>query len=70
MLSAWANDNNMVLGQVKVSEKSNEITAIPKLLEALSIKDTIVTMGCQIDIAEKIIKSTTLITLMIMSKRK
>lgn len=59
MVSAWANDNNMVLGQVKVSEKSNEITAIPKLLEVLSVKDTIVTidaMGCQTDIAEKIIK--------------
>ena len=59
MVSAWANDNNMVLGQVKVTEKSNEITAIPKLLEVLSIKDTIVTidaMGCQTDIAEKIIK--------------
>ena len=59
MVSAWANDNNMVLGQVKVSEKSNEITAIPKPLEVLSIKDTIVTidaMGCQTDIAEKIIK--------------
>lgn len=59
MVSAWANENNMVLGQVKVSEKSNEITAIPKLLEVLSIKDTIVTidaMGCQTDIAEKIIE--------------
>jgi predicted transposase YbfD/YdcC len=59
MVSAWANDNNMVLGQVKVSEKSNEITAIPKLLEVLSIKDTIVTidaMGCQTSIAKKIIK--------------
>jgi len=58
-LAAWANDNNMVLGQVKVSEKSNEITAIPRLLEVLSIKDTIVTidaMGCQTDIAKKIIK--------------
>jgi len=59
MVSAWANENNMVLGQVKVSEKSNEITAIPKLLEVLSIKDTVVTidaMGCQTDIAEEIIK--------------
>jgi len=59
MVSAWANDNELVLGQVKVSEKSNEITAIPKLLEVLSIKDTIVTidaMGCQTDIAEKIVK--------------
>ena len=54
----WANENNLVLGQVKVSEKSNEITAIPKLLEVLSLENTIVTidaMGCQTDIAEKII---------------
>jgi len=59
MVSAWANENNLVLGQVKVSEKSNEITAIPKLLEVLSLQDTIVTidaMGCQTDIACKIIK--------------
>jgi len=59
MVSAWANENNLVLGQVKVSEKSNEITAIPKLLEVLALKDTIVTidaMGCQTDIAKKIIK--------------
>lgn len=59
MVSAWANENNMVLGQVKVSEKSNEITAIPELLEVLSIKDTIVTidaMGTQTNIAEEIIK--------------
>lgn len=58
MVSAWANDNNLVLGQVKVNEKSNEITAIPKLLEVLSIKGAIVTidaMGCQTDIAAKII---------------
>lgn len=57
MVSAWSSANHMVLGQVKVNEKSNEITAIPELLEALSIKDTIVTidaMGCQRDIAEKI----------------
>lgn len=60
MVSAWANDNNLVLGQVKVSEKSNEITAIPKLLEALSIENTIVTidaMGCQTAIAKSIVKN-------------
>jgi hypothetical protein len=59
MLSAWTNDNNLVLGQVKVSEKSNEITAILKLLEVLSIKNTIVTidaMGCQTEIAAAIIE--------------
>ena len=59
MVSAWANKNHMVLGQVKVDEKSNEITAIPKLLEILSIKGCIVTidaMGCQTEIAKKIIE--------------
>jgi predicted transposase YbfD/YdcC len=58
MVSAWANTSNLVLGQTKVNEKSNEITAIPKLLEVLSIEGAIVTidaMGCQTDIAEKII---------------
>ena len=58
LVSAWASENNMVLGQVKTSEKSNEITAIPRLLEILSIEDTIITidaMGCQEDIAAKII---------------
>lgn len=58
MVSAFASVNNLVLGQVKTYEKSNEITAIPKLLELLSIKDTIVTidaMGCQTEIATAII---------------
>ena len=58
MVSAFASANNLVLGQVKTDEKSNEITAIPKLLELLSIKDTIVTidaMGCQTEIASAII---------------
>ena len=58
MVSAWASECNMVLGQVKTSEKSNEITAIPKLLEILAIADTIITidaMGCQQEIASKII---------------
>lgn len=59
MVSAWACDNNLVLAQIKVAEKSNEITAIPELLNVLSIDDTVVTidaMGCQSDIAEKIVK--------------
>ena len=59
MVSAWANDNNLVLGQVRVNDKSNEITAIPDLLEALFIEGNIITidaMGTQTDIAEKIIK--------------
>jgi len=58
MVSAWANENNLVLGQIRVNEKSNEITAIPVLLETLMIKDCIITidaMGTQTDIAEKII---------------
>lgn len=59
MVSAWATNNNLVLGQVKVSEKSNEITAIPKLLELIAIKGCTVTidaMGCQQEIARKIIE--------------
>ena len=58
MVSAWATANHLVLGQVKVDEKSNEITAIPQLLEALEVAGCIVTidaMGCQTEIAEKII---------------
>lgn len=59
MVSAWAYENRMVLGQIKTKEKSNEITAIPELLEALSLEGCIVTidaMGCQKAIAETIIK--------------
>ena len=59
MVSAWATNNNLVLGQVKVSEKSNEITDIPKLLELTTVKGCIVTidaMGCQQDIALKTIE--------------
>ena len=59
MVSAWASQNNMVLGQVKVETKSNEITAIPKLLELIAIKGCVVTidaMGCQKEIASKIIE--------------
>ncbi len=59
MVSAWASENQMVLGQVKVDAKSNEITAIPDLLEMLEIAGCIVTIdaiGCQTDIAEKIIE--------------
>ena len=59
IVSAWADKNEIVLGQIKVDEKSNEITAIPKLLDSLLIKDCIITidaMGCQKNIAKKIIK--------------
>jgi hypothetical protein len=50
MVSAWSSKNGLVLGQVKTEEKSNEITAIPKLLELLHVQGCIVTidaMGCQ-----------------------
>ena len=59
MVSAFAARQRLVLGQVKVSEKSNEIVAIPKLLDMLSIEGAIVTidaMGCQRDISKKIIE--------------
>jgi predicted transposase YbfD/YdcC len=58
MVSAWACENRLVLGQVKVDDKSNEITALPELLRALALADCIVTidaMGCQRAIAEQII---------------
>src|SRR6476660_9842205 len=58
MVSAWATENSLVLGQVKTEEKSNEITAIPKLLELLHLHGCIVTldaMGCQREIAERIL---------------
>ncbi len=58
MVSAWATRNGLVLGQRKVNEKSNEITAIPDLLQKLEISGCIVTidaMGCQTKIAETIL---------------
>src|SRR5665213_1549458 len=58
MVSAWAEGNGLVLAQRKVDEKSNEITAIPKLLDALELGGTVVTidaMGCQRSIAAKIV---------------
>jgi predicted transposase YbfD/YdcC len=57
MVSAWAAENSMVLGQMKTEEHSNEITAIPALLELLKVNGCIVTIdaeGCQTEIAEKI----------------
>jgi len=59
MVNAWACRNNLVLGQFKTEEKSNEITAIPELLKVLDLKGHTVTidaMGCQTAIAEQIIK--------------
>ena len=58
IVSAWASDSGIALGQVKVKDKSNEITAIPELLKALQLKGCIVTidaMGCQKKIAANII---------------
>jgi predicted transposase YbfD/YdcC len=58
MVSAFAARQRLVLGQVKVAEKSNEIIAIPKLLDMLAMEGAIVTidaMGCQREIAKKII---------------
>ena len=57
MVSAWACNQKLVLGQRKVDDKSNEITAIPELLELLTLKGAIVTndaMGCQRNICHKI----------------
>ncbi len=58
MVSAWASQNRLVLGQRKVDEKSNEITAIPELLKVLDLHGCIVTidaMGTQTSIAEQIV---------------
>jgi predicted transposase YbfD/YdcC len=58
MVSAFAARQRLVLGQVKVAEKSNEIVAIPKLLDMLAIEGAIVTIdaiGCQRDIAQKVV---------------
>src|SRR4051794_1952048 len=57
MVSAWSSENKLSLGQVVVDEKSNEITAIPELLEVLELSGAVVTidaMGCQKEIAAKI----------------
>jgi hypothetical protein len=60
VVSAWAATNGVVLGQVSTDAKSNEIMAIPKLLDLLRLKGCILTidaMGCQTKIAEKIVES-------------
>jgi predicted transposase YbfD/YdcC len=57
VVTAWAEENQLVLGQIAVDSKSNEITAMPKLLEILAISGAIVTidaMGCQTEMAQKI----------------
>lgn len=58
LVSAWSAKNNLCFGQIKVAEKSNEITAIPLLLDLLDIKGATITMdamGCQFTIADKIV---------------
>lgn len=60
MVSAWASSNQVVLGQRKVDDKSNEITAIPQLLKTLHLSGAVVTidaMGCQKAIAEQVIQA-------------
>ncbi|MDX1687956.1 MAG: ISAs1 family transposase [Candidatus Promineifilaceae bacterium] len=59
LVSAWATANHLVLGQRKVDDKSNEITAIPELLHLLELNGCVVTidaMGCQTEIAEQIVE--------------
>lgn len=59
MVSAWASEHRLVLGQLKTEAKSNEITAIPELLQVLDISGCIITidaMGCQKNIAATIIQ--------------
>jgi predicted transposase YbfD/YdcC len=59
LVSAWATEARLTLGQIAVDSKSNEITAIPLLLELLDLKGTTVTidaMGCQKEIAAKIVE--------------
>src|SRR5260370_25600601 len=59
VVSAWATAQHLVLGQEVVAEKSNEITAIPRLLEVLDVEGASITidaMGCQKDIAGQIVE--------------
>ena len=58
IVSAWASNNRILLGQVKTEEKSNEITAIPELLDMINVEGSVVSidaMGCQREIAKKIV---------------
>ncbi len=66
MVSAWSNENNMVMGQVKTEEKSNEITAIP----ALGSIVTIYAMGCQKSIAGDIVKKEADYVLYVLAVKK
>lgn len=58
VVSAWASEEGIALGQVATEEKSNEITAIPQLLDQIELKDALITidaMGCQKEIAKQIV---------------
>ena len=58
MVSAWAVENHLILGQVKTEDKSNEITAIPELLKIIDVEGCVVTidaMGCQKEIVKQIV---------------
>ena len=60
LVSAWSSASGVTLGQVRTADKSNEITAIPELLDTLDVKGATITidaMGCQRDIAAKIVTS-------------
>jgi predicted transposase YbfD/YdcC len=60
VVTAWASENGLVLGQLKVADKSNEITALPPLLRALELAGCIVTvdaMGCQKQVAREIVEA-------------
>jgi predicted transposase YbfD/YdcC len=60
LVSAWATTRGLTLGQVAVDDKSNEITAIPRLLELLTVKGALVTidaMGCQKEIAKQVVEA-------------
>ena len=59
IVSAWASEEGIALGQIATEEKSNEITAIPQLLEQIDLTDSLITidaMGCQKDIARDIVE--------------
>lgn len=59
MVSAWCHENSLILGQIAVTNKSNEITAIPELLGLLDLKNKVITldaMGCQREIVELVIE--------------
>jgi hypothetical protein len=59
IVTAWSSSHQLVLGQKKVNKKSNELTAIPELIEMLEIAGSVITidaMGCQKDITSLIVK--------------